>query len=182
MKIWNDEAELIARCKRELPYNHASFEKLIGRYKDLVYTLCFRLVGRKSDAEDLMQEVLTKIFLNLKTFEERSKFSSWIYRIAHNHCLNFINRKSREREVVAEYTEEKKRLQNVGLTEETSEKLQDALNQIAPDQRGILIMKYVMGLDLKEIGESLELSIGAVKMRLMRARDEFRRVYQEGKL
>ncbi len=179
MKTWTDEAELIARCKRELPYNHASFEILIGRYKDLVFTLCYRLVGRRSDAEDLMQEVLTKIFLNLKNFEERSKFSSWVYRIAHNHCLNFINRKARQREVIGEYTEEKKRRQNDGLTKDVAESLQAALDQISPDQRGILIMKYVMGLDLKEIGESLELSVGAVKMRLMRARDDFRAVYQK---
>lgn len=178
MKTWKDEAELIARCKRELPYNHASFEILVKRYKDLVFTLCYRLVGRRSDAEDLMQEVLTKVFLNLKNFEERSKFSSWVYRIAHNHCLNHINRKSREREIIGEYTEEKKRLQDGGLAKEVSEKLQNALNQILPDQRGIIIMKYVMGLDLQEIGETLELSVGAVKMRLMRARNEFRAIYQ----
>jgi RNA polymerase sigma factor (sigma-70 family) len=87
MKRWNDEAELIARCKRELPYKHASFEILVNRYKDLILTLCYRLVGRRSIAEELMQEVLMKVFANLEKFEERSKFSSWVYRIAHNHCL-----------------------------------------------------------------------------------------------
>lgn len=178
MKTWTDEAQLIALCKRELPYNHASFEVLVGRYKDLVYTLCYRLVGRTSDAEDLTQEVFTKVFLNLKNFEERSKFSSWVYRIAHNHSLNFINRNIREKEVMGEYTEEKKRVENIEMSGDISEKLQDALNRISPDQRTILIMKYVMGLDIKDIGESLELSVGAVKMRLKRSRDEFKKYYQ----
>ena len=178
MKTWKDEAKLIAQCKRELPYNHTSFEILVGRYKDLVYTLCYRLVGNSSDAEDLMQEVFTKVFLNFKNFEERSKFSSWVYRIAHNHCLNYINRRQRESEIIGEYTEEKKRISEINSAD-VSEKMQASLNQILPDQRGILIMKYVMGLDLKEIGETLELSIGAVKMRLKRARDDFRGVYQQ---
>ena len=177
MKTWKDEAKLIAQCKRELPYNHTSFEVLVGRYKDLVYTLCYRLVGKKVDAEDLTQEVFTKIFLNLKNFEERSKFSSWVYRIAHNHCLNHISRKKREFEIISEYTEERRREQEI-RSADVSEKLQAALNRISPDQRGILIMKYVLGLDLKEIGETLELSLGATKMRLKRARDDFRGIYK----
>lgn len=178
MKTWKDEAKLIAKCKSELPYNHTSFEILVGRYKDLVYTLCYRLVNRPSDAEDLMQEVFTKVFLNLKNFEERSKFSSWVYRIAHNHCLNFINRRVREKEVIGEYAEEKIRNQNAGLPDKVSDKMQAALDKIEPEKRSLLVMKYVLELDLKEIGEALELSIGAVKMRLMRAKNEFREIYK----
>lgn len=178
MKTWSDETQIIAQARRELPYNHASFEVLVSRYKDLVYTLCYRLVGKSSDAEDLTQEVFTKVFLNLKSFEERSKFSSWVYRIAHNHCLNFIGKKKREREILGEYTDEKKRVQNGSMSADVSEKLQFALNKISPDQRTILIMKFVIGLDLKEISESMELSVGAVKMRLMRSKEEFKKYYR----
>lgn len=178
MKIWKDEAKLIADCRKQLPYNHTSFEILIDRYKDLVFTLCYRLVGNRSDAEDLMQEVFTKVFLNVQNFEERSKFSSWVYRIAHNHCLNFINRKVRENEIIGEYAEETMRSQTVNDSKNISEKMQAALDKIEPDKRSVLIMKYVMELDLKEIAQALELSIGAVKMRLMRAREEFRLVYK----
>lgn len=178
MKTWSDEAQLIALCKRELPYNHASFERLVGRYQDLVYTLCYRIVGNSSDAEELTQEVFTKVFLNLKDFEERAKFSSWVYRIAHNHCLNFIGRRKREKEVMGEYTEENKRYSNLSESSDLSERLQDALSKISVDQRSILIMKYVIGMDIRDIGESLELTAGAVKMRLKRSRDEFKRYYQ----
>ena len=180
MKTWNDEAKLIADCKKQLPYNHRSFEILIARYKDLVFTLCYRLVGNSSDAEDLMQEVFTKIFLNIKNFEERSKFSSWIYRIAHNHCVNFINRRVREKEVIGEYGEEAMREQTANESNDLKGKMQEALNKIDPDKRSLLIMKYVMELDLKEISAALDLSVGAVKMRLLRAREDFREVYQTG--
>lgn len=178
MKTWQDEAKLIADCKKELPYNHRSFEILIGRYKDLVFTLCYRLVGNSNDAEDLMQEVFTKIFLNLKNFEERSKFSSWIYRITHNHCVNFINRRVREKEVIGEFAEETTRIKDAASAVDLTGKMQEALIQIESDKRSLLIMKYVLELDLKEIAAALELSIGAVKMRLLRAREEFRKVYK----
>lgn len=178
MKTWTDEAELIRSCKSELPYNHTTFEILVERYKDLVYTLCYRFVGKDTDAEDLTQEVFTKIYLNFKNFEERSKFSSWIYRIAHNHCMDHINRRKREFDIIGKYTEEKIRHRGIRSPKDLSEKMQDSLNNMSPDQRGILIMKYVLGLDLREISEALELTVGAVKMRLKRAREEFREIYQ----
>ncbi len=170
---------MIKRCKSELPYNHNSFEILVSRYKDLVYTLCYRFVGKPTDAEDLTQEVFTKVYLNFKHFEERSKFSSWIYRIAHNQCMDHINRRKREFEIIGIYTEEKRRQLDIQAPDDLSNKMQDSLTKISPDQRGILIMKYVLGLDLLEISESLGLTVGAVKMRLKRAREEFKDVFEE---
>lgn len=182
MKGWNDEAELIGRCKTELPYNHKSFEILFERYKDLVYTLCYRLAGSHSEAEDLVQEVFTKVFQNLKYFEERSKFSSWLYRISHNHCLDHIQSRKREYARLAEISVENKRQSQIGDRTEFSETLQEALNRMSADDRGILIMKYVIGLDLKEISAALEITTAAVKMRLMRARIQFREAYEVAEL
>ncbi len=180
MKGWNDEAELIRRCKHELPYNHSSFEVLFDRYKNLVYTLCYRLAGTQMEAEDLSQEVFTKVFLKLEHFEERSKFSTWLYRIAHNHCLDYILTRNKEAERLREFGEEHKRLSPGYDRPGFSERSQDALNRISADERGILVMKYVLGLDLKEIGAALGITTGAVKMRLMRAKKEFRLIYEEG--
>lgn len=179
MENQTDEALLIRRCKQELPYNHSSFEELVSRYKDYVFTLCYRIAGKSTDAEDLTQEVFTKVFLNLKNFEERSKFSSWIYRIAHNQAVDFVNRRKREAEVIGEYTAEKKSSGKDSDVDAMSGKMQSALDQLPPEQRSLLVMKYVIGLDLKEISESQELSLAAVKMRLLRARNEFRELYEK---
>ena len=129
-------------------------------------------------AEELTQEVFTKVFLNLREFEERSAFSSWVYRIAYNHCLNFLARVKREREGIAEYTEAKQLAGAAKMSADFSDEMQQALNQLNEEQRSILIMKYVMELELAEISAILNIGVGAVKMRLLRARDEFRNLYQ----
>lgn len=174
------EAELVARCKRELPHQHSGFELLVARYKNMTYTLCYRLVGNGSDAEDLTQEVFTKVFLNLKGFEERSAFSSWIYRIAYNHCLNFLAKRKRVAAGMSVYASEPLHSQHtINPTEKLTERLQATLNQLSETQRSLVVMKYVIELDLKEISEIVGVSVGAVKMRLLRAREEFRRLYQQ---
>lgn len=172
-----DDAALVARCKRELPYQHAAYEQLVARYQHRVYTLCYRLVGNAPTAEDLTQEVFTRVFLNLKNFAERAAFSSWLYRIAHNHCLNFLARRKREQTGMADYAETQQRQAEQRSQDRDSAQMQDALNQMNEEPRSLLIMKYVLELELVEISDILGISVGAVKMRLLRARDEFRKAY-----
>ena len=69
MRNPSEDLALVARCKRELPHQHKAFEQLVGNYKDMVYTLCYRMTGNPTDAEDLLQEILTKLFLGLDKFE-----------------------------------------------------------------------------------------------------------------
>ena len=144
----------------------------------MVYTVCYRLVGNASDAEELMQEVFTKVFLNLATFEERSAFSSWLYRIAHNQCLNFLAKRKREAAGMAGYVEER-RVRSAAAPQGFSDDVQQALNQLNEEQRSILVMKYILELELTEMSEVLGVTVGAVKMRLLRAREEFRRLYHQ---
>ncbi len=179
MKNVADDAELVSRCKRELPHQHAAFERLVTRRQNQVYTLCYRLVGDAAAAEDLTQEVFTKVFLNLKSFEERSAFSSWLYRIAYNHCLNYLDKRKREAAGISAYAEEQEMRRQEPSPEKFSESMQQVLNQLSEEQRSILILKYVLELELTEIAQVLELTVGAVKMRLLRAREEFRRLHVE---
>ncbi len=125
-----------------------------------------------------MQEVFTKVFLNLRDFEGRSAFSSWLYRIAHNHCLNFLARQKRELEGLAGYAEDQNLQRSTGSGNSAVEPMQEVLNQLNEDQRSILIMKYVLELELVEISSTLGITLSAVKMRLLRAREEFRVLYE----
>lgn len=172
-----DDATLVSRCKRELPHGHAAFEQLVERHKNSVFTLCYRMVGVRSIAEDLMQEVFTKVFLNLRGFEGRSSFSSWLYRLTYNHTLNYLRRRNRERAGLAEYGDELRARRAVRPATHLSDDLQVTLGRLDEAQRSILIMKYVLGLNLTEIGDVLEIAQGAVKMRLLRARAQFRKIH-----
>jgi RNA polymerase sigma-70 factor (ECF subfamily) len=170
---------LVARCKRELPHQHKAFEQLITAYKDMVYTLCYRMTGNATDAEDLLQEILTKLFLNIGKFDGRSAFSSWLYRVAHNHCLNFLLRRRTEYTNTDALPDSDAIVDTSTHTTWQDERTQAVLESIAPDSRSLLIMKYVMDLDVIEISDILQIGLSATKMRLARAREEFKQMFQE---
>ena len=172
----NDDSSLVARCKRELPHQHGAFEELIQRYKNKVYTLCYRMIGNASDAEDLMQEIFMRVFVALQSFEERAKFSTWLYRVTYNHCLNFLA-KQRQYGGRDEAYAEQAAGQSPTSSPEVSAGLEEALLRLEKEPRTLLIMKYIMDLEVREIAATLGISQSAVKMRLLRAREELRALY-----
>lgn len=176
MRGTNDDSSLVGRCKRELPHQHGAFEELIQRYKNKVYTLCYRIIGNASDAEDLMQEIFMRVFVALPSFEERAKFSTWLYRVTYNHCLNFLAKQRHSGARNEAYTRQTARDLSRD-SPEMSAVLEQALLRLDKEQRSLLIMKYIMDLEVREIAATLGISQSAVKMRLLRARDELRALY-----
>ncbi len=177
MNPHEDDRALVERCRRELPLRHQAFELLVERYKSMVYTLCLRMTGNASDASDLMQEAFTKAFFHFKSFEGRSAFSSWLYRIAYNECLRHLETRKRETRLMAGYAEQETKSAPAPAGDERTLALQKALDGLSEHYRSALIMKYVMGLETREMADALDLTEGAVKMRLLRAREEFRRLF-----
>src|SRR5579872_2820322 len=94
MSTFTDE-ELVARCKRELPENTRSYEMLVQRYLRRVYSITYRVIGNKEEAEDITQEVFIKVYHGLKKFEQQASFSTWIYRIATNTALDSLDKMER---------------------------------------------------------------------------------------
>jgi RNA polymerase sigma-70 factor, ECF subfamily len=94
MLTFTDE-ELVVRCKKELPYNTYSYELLVQRYMNKVYNIVLHLIADREEAQDITQEVFVKVYNNVKKFEERAAFSTWLYRIAHNTALDAIEKNKR---------------------------------------------------------------------------------------
>lgn len=94
MSTITDE-DLIARCKLELPGDTRSFELLVQRHVNRVYSLSYRVVGNKEEAEDVTQEVFTKVYNNLRKFEQQAAFSTWLYRVATNSALDALDKTKR---------------------------------------------------------------------------------------
>lgn len=174
-----DDLALIERCKGDLPDQERAFEQLAEKYQDMVYTLCYRMTGNNADAEDLMQEVLTKVFLNIRRFEGRSAFSTWLYRLAHNHCLNFLAKRNIEEGRSAPLPEGDVTPDVKTEYSQQDELTRSVLASMEPQERALLIMKYVMDLDIQEISGVLHIGASATKMRLARARGEFKRLMRE---
>ena len=179
MRNPSEDLALVARCKRELPHQHKAFEQLVGNYKDMVYTLCYRMTGNPTDAEDLLQEILTKLFLGLDKFEGRSAFSSWLYRVSYNHCLNFLAGRKQEYVRTRELPEGDTLLDATTEPSTQDQRTQAVLDSMAPEERSLLIMRFVMDLDVKEISEILQVGQSATKMRLSRVRQKFKELFLE---
>lgn len=161
------------------------FEVLYDRYAKLVYNKCYGFASSTHEAEDLTQDVFLKLFVKLKTFKGKSKFSTWLYAFTYNHCVNYVNRnnsKKIEKQSVGtdnlgeDYYDSEVDDKSISLLK--VEKLKEALELISPDEKMILLLKYQDFLSIKELADLLELGESAVKMRLKRAKDKLINVYK----
>ncbi len=163
-----EEKELIALSKEG---NHEAFEKLIKLYEKQIYNIAYRIAMNSQDALDISQESLIKIYNNIKHFEERSKFSTWIFRIVTNSAIDFV--KKHKKFNLVELEENTKSSCLVDESFEKSENIRTvykALEKLDVKYRAIIILKDIYGFSYEEISKILVINIGTVKSRLNRAR------------
>ena len=173
------EQELVSLAKRG---DTDAFEQLILSSQDRVYTLCLRMTGNQEDALDLAQETFLNAWRGLPAFQGSSSFSTWVYRLASNACIDFLRKRKRrqQQEVPAPWENEEPSVPepaDPGATpEEEMERselrraVERGLQALPEHHRKILIMREISGLSYQEISEALELDLGTVKSRIARAR------------
>ena len=174
-----EDLALVARCKRELPRRHDAFEELVHAYQSKIYTLCYRLSGDAADAEDLLQEVLIRLFASIGSFDGRSAFSTWLYRVVYNCCLNAISKRKRLADRMEDVLVDPPDPRS--LPSQKDGRAQRVLDELNAEDRALLIMKYVTELEVQEIAKILGLSLSAAKMRLLRSRELFKAKYRESR-
>lgn len=157
------------------------FGELYDRYADKVYGKCFSILKDRTLAEDAAQDVFTKIFLRLSSFNGKAKFSTWIYSITYNYCIDIIrkNKKNRyilsvDREDVPEIADNDE-ISDAELLEIEITHLSKILDNISPEDKAILILKYQDGVSIKEISKIVNKSESAVKMQLKRAKAKIKK-------
>jgi RNA polymerase sigma factor (sigma-70 family) len=152
---------------REPLSRHEGFELLMHNYQQPVYWLIRRMVFDHEDANDVVQETFVKVWQNLHNFREESKLFTWIYRIASNEALAFLNRRKARAHVPYEHfaNDHGKNLQddNYFKGDEIQQKLQLAIQKLPPQQRLIFNMRYYDELKYEEMSRILKLSEGALK-------------------
>lgn len=178
----SDEA-LIRDTLAAMEGDTAAFSELVRRHQATVLANCRYLTRSREDAEDLAQEVFVKVFFKLATFEQRSRFSTWLQRIKVNHCLNFLKTK-RGKSYLELSDAETKAEPALRLDDSTSSGLEQdqerariraVLDSLPDSLRVPLVLCDVDGLSYAEIQARLGLGLSATKMRIARAREEFRR-------
>ena len=161
--------------------NVNDFEKLVTAYEKNVYNIALRMVGDPEDAADMTQETFIKAYRALSGFRGDSKFSSWLYRIASNVCLDFLHSRSRHPQVSLSGADEDDRtafeLPDMSQNPEeqlmkklSMEAVRRGLGQLPEQQRQILVLRELGGLSYAELAQTLGLEEGTVKSRIFRAR------------
>ena len=179
------EKELIAKAKQG---DMQAFEELILKHEKIVYNVALRMMNHSEDAKDISQEVFLKAYRNIKNFDERSMFSTWLYRITTNTCIDEMRKRkgkqsySLEEELENEDGSMQRQIADEGDTpeeslmrgEEKGEILQ-ALDTLSEEHRAAIILRDVKGLSYEEISEIIELPMGTVKSRISRARNQLKK-------
>lgn len=158
------------------------FDLLYDRYSDKVFRKCMSFAHDRDIASDMVQDILLKVFTQLPKFKGNSRFSTWLYAITYNYCVEYYRRSSRFTTVDIDerpdYTEDDDQ-EEKDLLALRSEKLKYALDQINPEDKVILLLKYQDDASIKDLIEQLNITESAVKMRLSRARQRVRQIIEE---
>lgn len=177
-----DEQRLISKLKKR---DCRAFEQLVNRYQRQVFNFIYRMIGNREEARDLAQEVFVSIFKNIDGFRGDSALTTWIYRIASNHCKNrrkYLGRRSIEQPMNPEnenaHLASKHIPVAVGVSRpddlvegyQTEFMIQQAIAQLEEEQRTILVLRDIQSVSYEDISEITGLPLGTVKSRLHRAR------------
>jgi RNA polymerase sigma-70 factor (ECF subfamily) len=164
----DEDAQLI---RRSLSGDRDAFRGLYERYKDRVFSTVHRIVGNQEEAVDVTQDVFIKVYRDLSTFEFKSKFSTWLYRIAVNFSINKVNEHERHGRAHRRLAYDNRPLEKPDLP---SERIRASIEDLNPKLKMVVVLRYLQDLSYEEIAEVLDLSIGTVKSRLHLAHEALR--------
>ncbi len=180
------EQQLIADARKG---DVAAFEALIGEHQKRIFSIAFRMAGNPEDAADMAQEVLIKIFKNLGNFQGNSKFSTWVYRVATNTCLDELKKLRRhtaysldqeleteEGSVAAELADEAPTPEESAERRDLQRVVSEAIGMLSEDHKKAILLRDMQGFSYEEIANILQCSVGTVKSRINRARAQLKKI------
>ena len=175
--------------QRTLEGDIRAFEALIDKYKNMVFTISFRMLGNHTDAEDASQEVFLRLYNSLSKYNSNHKFSNWLYQITMNICRDELRKRKsaktsvsldepiREedgKDIASLIPDEYNLPERVAEENELRNRLELAIQKLPKDYKEPLVLRYTKGLSYEDISSILKLPIGTVKIRIHRARKMIR--------
>ena len=163
--------------------DRAAFGQLVKLHKDFTFSVIYNIVKNRQDAEDIMQNVFIKVFYKLKTFDERSKFSTWVYKIATNESLTF-------KRLYKHKFDTEQALETVGVSSQADKDLQKqdqekyvqaAIDQLTDAEKLVVSLFYLKEHKIKEIAKIADKTESWVKVVLHRGRGKLRTILEANK-
>lgn len=180
-------ANMVAQVKKG---DQEAFEGIVDLFKDKIYRHCYRMVGNGHEAEDLAQETFLRAYRNIGKYNNEYKFSTWIFRIATNLCIDRLRKKKPDYYLDAEVpgtdgatmysqlsTDDPLPEQVVTENERWNE-LQEEIMKLPEKYRTAIVLKYVEDLSLEEISRIMDIPVPTVKTRIHRGREALKKVFQ----
>ncbi|SDZ32345.1 RNA polymerase, sigma-24 subunit, RpoE [Proteiniborus ethanoligenes] len=179
------EQKLIKKCMKG---NLEAFDELIGKYEKTAYNIALKMLKNPEDAMDVSQEAFIKVFRSIKTFNFGSSFSTWLYRIVTNTCLDFLRKKttnvySIDNPIQTDDGEIERDIPDDSHTPEellerklTKELVNNSIDKLDDNHRTVIILRDIQGFSYEEISTILDCSIGTVKSRISRARNNLKEI------
>lgn len=168
-----------------------ALEQLFNRYRNQVFSLAYRMTGNPCDAEDLCQEIFLQVMRKVGSFEGRSSFSTWLYRVSMNRSRDYLRRKKRSPELLTQdgdptepyepQADGSGGLESMAISSEAQRLVQDALLELPVSLRAPLVLHELEGLQYHEVASLLRLPVGTVKSRIFRARIKLAEVLEPHK-
>lgn len=160
---------------------------LYDRYCDRIYRKCLSITRDKNTAKDLTHDIFIKIFRSLDKFQGKSKLSLWIHSISYNHCMNHLKKEKKlkfdslDSMIINDPKDDKSESLDAEFLELQLSQLSQVFNQLHPEEKLILLMRYKDEMPVKVIAETLNIKLSAAKMRLKRSRDSLSRLFRSMK-
>jgi RNA polymerase sigma-70 factor (ECF subfamily) len=180
-----DDLNLIDRFKTG---DASAFEELVLKYQDKIYNLCRHMLGNVHDAEDAAQDVFLKVYQALPKFQPNASLYTWLYRIATNTCIDYKRKPIWEslfgsyedgREIVHDRASDAPSPERLYQSKQIDQVLKESLGKLSPKLRAIIILKEIEELSYEKIAETLDVSLGTVKSRIARAREELQKLMKK---
>lgn len=161
-----------------------AYAHIINNYKNQLYATILRMTKNPQDAQDLVQDAFIKVYRNLEKYDASGSFSSWLYRVAINHCMDEFRKKRyamTQIEIDEERVVEPNHPELVFLKKEKSRQLERLIGTLPEDERLIILLRYVNEISYEEIGEVMDVPLSTVRNKLHRAKKKMREtVKREG--
>ena len=164
--------------------NSNAFAILVDRYKSFVFTLAYKMMKNREVAEEVAQDTFIKVYNSLNKFKGESKFSTWIYKITYNTCLDRLKKKKEKNVVyIEDFSErESKAIENVldNIDEKNrNQKIQDCLHLLLSEEAFLLTLYYFDDQSIEEISKVMDTNVNNIKVKLFRSRKKMASLLKE---
>lgn len=168
-----------------------AYAEIVHRFRGQIFTLILRMVRQKDEAEDLTQETFIKAFKALPSFNAEYAFSTWLYKIAVNNCIDHFRKKRlktfpldnpiqvKDKELQREFPDDDSTPETGIMENERQMQIQDAIDSLPEKYRQVILLRHAHDKSYEEIAEELHIPIGTVKVRIFRAREMLKKKLKE---